>query len=940
MKPIRLIMTGFGPYAEETLVEMNKLGKNGLYLITGDTGAGKTTIFDAITYALYGKASGEQRESSMLRSKYASAETPTEVTLVFSYGDKEYTVKRCPSYERLKKRGEGTTQSEYIAQLELPDGKILTKPAEVDKALIEILGMDKKQFSQIAMIAQGDFLKLLLAGTEDRIKIFQEIFKTGYYSEFQNSLLNEVKSLYVDSEKYKSSIMQYMKGVMCDEDDVLSIEIDKGIKGEALISEFVVNLEKLIENDKAQKEEISQLEQKAQGLLEEIKHKITSAEKFKDISGKINDYSEKILQVQPDLDKAQKKLEVEQSKQADTSAALIEQGELNNQKQIYHEIDEEEKKLGEIEKYLNNYEMEKEKKEKKLKELQAEYSRFEIEKKELESAGENKINLENKNENINNAIKTVDDLKTNLKKLGNLASDYDKKQEIYKDKSDEALKIQNDLAMMNKLFLDEQAGILADSLRENPGTPCPVCGSLTHPHLANKSENEISEEAIEERSRQNTSAQSRMASASVEAGTAKGLVESQHSTVNMAIEQFFRNGVDAISDRTIELLNPDLNNKESIEATLGIIKQELKDQLESIKAELDNIKKDIQRKENLEKLLPVRKNELDDKGRAINEEKEIQIEKAAEKNQLEKNLLHKKQSVKFESEKLLLDYLNILQDRIKINKKNLIEAQENKDNRQQELDGLKILIKSEKESLNNYKEGVINELESEKNTLSDEVLNRIKAMNTLSTKITVNQGVLENINKQSKEFSVIESRQKWMNALSKTANGKLEGKEKIKLETYIQMTYFERIIARANTRFMVMSSGQYELKRREDGGKQKQQGLDLDVVDHYNGSIRDVKTLSGGESFLASLALALGLSDEVQSSVGGIQLGTMFVDEGFGSLDDESLKQAIKTLSELTEGNRTVGIISHVNELKEKIEKRIIVTKQKSGGSTVVVEVE
>jgi len=219
------------------------------------------------------------------------------------------------------------------------------------------------------------------------------------------------------------------------------------------------------------------------------------------------------------------------------------------------------------------------------------------------------------------------------------------------------------------------------------------------------------------------------------------------------------------------------------------------------------------------------------------------------------------------------------------------------------------------------------ELTREKKTLSEKITQ-------LSSRLDQNNGALRNIQERGDRLSEVETNWIWAKALSNTANGNLSGKEKIMLETYIQMTYFDRILARANTRFMVMSGGQYELKRRiEADNNRSQSGLELDVIDHYNGTERSVKTLSGGESFKASLSLALGLSDEIQSSAGGIRLDTMFVDEGFGSLDEESLQQAMRALYGLTEGNRLVGIISHVSELKEKIDKQIVVTKEKSGGS-------
>jgi len=206
------------------------------------------------------------------------------------------------------------------------------------------------------------------------------------------------------------------------------------------------------------------------------------------------------------------------------------------------------------------------------------------------------------------------------------------------------------------------------------------------------------------------------------------------------------------------------------------------------------------------------------------------------------------------------------------------------------------------------------------------------------TRISTNETVRKNIKETSGQLEILEERWTWVKSLSNTANGNITGKEKVMLETYIQMTYFDRIILRANRRLMSMTGGQYELVRRQVAeNNRSQSGLELDVIDHYNGSQRSVKTLSGGESFKASLSLALGLSDEVQSSAGGIRLDTMFVDEGFGSLDEESLQQAIRTLAGLSEGNRLVGIISHVGELKEKIDRQVLVTKEKSGGSRVEI---
>ena len=253
MRPIKLTVSAFGPYAGRTVLDLDKLGANGLYLITGDTGAGKTTIFDAITYALYGEASGDNREPSMFRSKYAEADTPTEVELVFSYAEKTYTVKRNPEYDRPKSRGDGFTTQKAEAQLQYPDGRVVTKQRDVDNAIRDIMCINRSQFLQIAMIAQGDFLKLLLAPTEDRKKIFRQIFKTQLYQDLQDRLKRESGQLNDKCEAARSSIKQYIDGISCDENDVLSIEVEKAKSGILPTTDVIDLVDRLLSQDNDKK---------------------------------------------------------------------------------------------------------------------------------------------------------------------------------------------------------------------------------------------------------------------------------------------------------------------------------------------------------------------------------------------------------------------------------------------------------------------------------------------------------------------------------------------------------------------------------------------------------------------------------------------------------------------------------------------------------------
>ena len=215
MRPIRLVMSAFGPYAGRTELELSKLGTSGLYLITGDTGAGKTTIFDAIAFALYGEASGTAREAGMLRSQYADITTPTEVELTFEYKGRQYVLRRNPEYTRPRTRGDGLTTEKAGAELHYPDGRVETRLKDVNRAIVEIMGVDRNQFAQIVMIAQGDFLKLLIAPTEERKKIFQKIFRTERFQLLQDKLKAESNALKNEHEKVSSGLRQYMEGIVC-----------------------------------------------------------------------------------------------------------------------------------------------------------------------------------------------------------------------------------------------------------------------------------------------------------------------------------------------------------------------------------------------------------------------------------------------------------------------------------------------------------------------------------------------------------------------------------------------------------------------------------------------------------------------------------------------------------------------------------------------------
>lgn len=916
MRPIKLVMSAFGPYAGKTVLNLDELGIGGIYLITGDTGAGKTTIFDAITFALYGEASGNIRDVRMFRSKYALPETPTEVELTFEYAGKQYYVRRNPEYSRPKLHGQGFTVKQASAELHFPDGHIITKQKDVNAAIVEIMGIDGRQFTQIAMIAQGDFLKLLLASTEERKKIFRKIFHTQYYYNLQEKLKEELSKLLKEYVKVSDSITQYIGGILCDSDDMLYSEIEKARKGEMISGEVLKLIEKLIERDNKSKKVLETDKEKIEEELNNIIKILAKAEEQKKSEKSLKESSEKLNIEKPKLRELKAKLETEKLKEPivkklDEFVAAI-RAELSGYDELKEKSDSLKLTNKNIENLTNLFNEniqcifnEKEKVKKMKEEL-----------KLLENTGEEKVKLNAEKEILDNKKKNLFALKESLDEIKTLQKELLAAQNDYKNKAAVSKEKKKDYDAKHKAYLDEQAGIIAETLIEN--VPCPVCGSTVHPYPARKSENAPTKEELEKSKKNADKADKDMIDASNSAGTKKATLDAKKSAVI----------------KTAEMLSL-TDNFNDIETLYLEMEKQITDKLTKIEKQIKSANDKINRKSELDKLIPnaeKRCNELQENNNEI--EKSNVAEKANRQitfKQIEelsvKLKFKSKQDAELEIKKLMIEkenYENALKQAEKLYNdcdKQIVVLQAAINEAEKNLSD-KIEVNSDEEILKQT------ELKSKKNVIDGQ-------LQDISVKLTANQYALKNISEKIDEVSAVEKKLMCVKALSNTANGNISGKEKIMLETYIQMTYFDRIIERANTRFIIMSGGQYELKRSMSAENNRvQSGLELDVIDHYNGSRRSVKTLSGGESFKASLSLALGLSDEIQASAGGVKLDTMFVDEGFGSLDEESLQQAVKVLESLTEGNRLVGIISHVSELKEKLDKQIVVRKNKSGEST------
>lgn len=921
MKPVKLIMSAFGPYAGRTELELEKLGERGLYLITGDTGAGKTMIFDAITYALYGEASGSNRESDMFRSKYAEPGTPTYVELEFKYRGKAYTVRRNPKYERPKGRGEGTTMQRAEAELIYPDGRgSVTNYNEVTKAVTELIGLDRNQFSQIVMIAQGDFMKLLLAKTEDRSKIFREIFKTKPYQRLQDRLKEEASEVKREYDECHNRIKQCIGDIECPQESQEYDYLESVRENEYICDagESLEVIDRIIENDIKIKKQCEQQIKKCEEKLLKYGMMAENARKKEEISKKIVKNSRLLQKCKEDMEELMGKVRdfEKRSSEMDKLAAAIESGkeklkDYEKLEKLKKDKESEEGKLLQRKENLKKYKKSIEDTDKKLGAFKA----------ELKDTNDSDVEIAR----MENDMLKYASREDNLQKLLKMCGEYEN---IYKSANKAAKKYEEDKAAWNSLktqyeemeilFYNEQAGILAQKLV--PGGKCPVCGSAEHPEPAAISSNAPSKEELDVLKDKAEKAKDKMALSSKESG------------IQRTMEQTARNDIDA---KAKEILGEYefKNIKRDAEAGLAQIEKKKKE-MEEKRKELEERKR---RKKYLEKTIPELEKSHAEADNLLRQEEAALTKAESNVENITYNIQAEQGRLEYKSYGEAQENLHKMQaslDRYREEAGKASEKLRDCKERLAEYNNTDAMLKEQMEDLGDTDDGnAAGELIAEQGRKE----NLDKELKEVGYRIKLNEKNRDNIEKYSKKFVHAEEKYKNVKILMDTVNGSITGKDKVRLETYIQMTYFDRIIVRANTRFMMMTGGQYELERMKGAGSQKSQsGLELEVIDHYNGTRRSVKTLSGGEAFKASLSLALGLSDEIQKSAGGIQIDTLFVDEGFGSLDGESLNQAIGVFNRLTEGNRLVGIISHVPELKERISRQIIVAKSVTGSSAKI----
>ena len=917
MRPLKLTLSAFGPYAEKTVLDLEQLGDRGIYLVTGDTGAGKTMIFDAICYALYGLPSGKDRNiggkkdnGEQFRSQYAKPETETFVELEVLSRGKRYTVRRVPGYRRPNSKSK--TKPSVKATLTMPDGEVITGPGQVNEKIEqEILMVDKDQFASIAMLAQGAFKRLLTADREVKKEIFRKIFHTERFDRLRERMVQESKAVSEACAALRSSIQTEI-GKIDSPDGALPEHLTPG--------EASVLLEGYLRRDEAAVQECEkELETLGEKHREQMRL-VETARQQKQYRLRLEQRRQDLKQKEQAQEQAQQELCVRQE-QEPVCAALTEQiAALEARKPRYLELRTLRADQERDERALQMAANTAEKLGKALEENREMIRAGQALLEQTEDVSRQLLEQRELLSGLREQRRRLGALENSLKEMETTCAGLSRAQGDYLTASDRKRQAVGKFEELQDLYLDAQAGILAQRLVT--GEPCPVCGAVEHPKPAAKAEHVPNKAQLDKARREAEAARTAAEAASAECQRLEGTRALQESQIR------------ALSRELLDC------EPENVEALLSRELEENTRQHNACIARGTKLREQEQQREQTRQALRELEQKVAEQSQALGQAQEsgAKLRGTVETRAVQIKALE--QELGGGDLQSLQAQIRQMTDRRALLQQAIADAQSRLEQIRKDMAALDGEIRAVTEELS--RETPVDEeeiLKAESETRAR--LTELRAdCGRIRVRLGINRAVMDVLARSSGELERLEEKERWMTPLVRTALGTVVGKEKVDLETYVQTAYFERIIGCANVRLLAMTDRQYELVQATGSDGRKNAGLELGVIDHCSGQQRSVKTLSGGESFKASLALALGLADTVQAQSGGIQLDTRFVDEGFGSLDEASLRMALDTLASLSEGRRLVGIISHVAELKDRIDKQVIVTKTREGSSSVKIRLE
>ena len=1035
MKPTYLELCAFGPFAGQVILPLERIVSEGVFLVHGATGAGKTTIFDAISFALFGNASGENRPADSFRSDFAKEDSKTYVILEFTHGGQSYKIERSPAYRRPKQRGEGYTDSKAEAVLTMPNGMKIVGYQMVTDKIEEILCVDWKQFKQISMIAQGEFLKLLTVESKERGEIFRKVFHTGELGRIGKELKERMLKVKRFCEEMDKSIVQYYYGIDNSADSSYKEQIDAFLETKDIhkTAEFQDILTRLVSADKTElalvKEKLELTEHKLTelkvkeskaaewlekkqefALLEEQVPDMVSLEQ-KNIQDKkrlavakraataVRPQKEAYMLAKAESEQllatiAEKEQQMEELRGLEEQIVLLyqkAQADKVNMEQLLRKMEQLRSEVKQLSQKEEQEELYRQKElevtdfltleAKKRAIMQQKEDRFKecrFKQDRLTEIYHNGRALEAQERELKTELAEMESQAKRLENLESIRDNYEKLAAQISDLLEEKQRRNLALQQMEAALTLEQAGMLAMDLKQ--GNPCPVCGSMEHPEPAKPADTAVTREELGKRKKEYQEICDTIESLGKEAASEKG-------TMELLIQQL---GIRAEGDALNQLIAERAERKQRLQETLEKVEKQLdvlvKEQEEGMRAreeaavleqelftdrtDLEALQEKIQRiRMEQEAITQAVKRILLDvsfttakeatealkQAEAEHEQKKSQIAKSEEnyqewnnKKQSEKAVLEQlsgqklmrlqKEQIAFEEFEKALHLAGF--DNETDYEDNMLseEALQELEEKTLAAEGSLIRFKEQYALLEQELSRVapefsadfavqMEQLSEEKEVLGNQVTR-------LTTRMETNERVRKNVETQLVIRANMQKEYSNVSVLSDVANGEMTGRDRLPFEQYVQAFYFEQVIFEANLRLKKMSGGRYALKRRTEAENRRSvTGLDLEIMDYFTGKARSVKSLSGGESFKAALALALGLSDVIQSHAGGVVVETMFVDEGFGSLDKDSLEQAVAILKELATDNRIVGIISHVEELKECIDKKILLTKSAQGSS-------